>query len=164
MFRYYLRKLVTPDVPAVAILPLFDEIPEPTSYPCMLKGADSQYYIETRLVRNRSEWKSHIRKILKDPKKIEDRKRFYHKYVPDLASRWQDIVIFHVEPYFEGPEHQIELFMDYTSNILCDTGDVIKKDGNRVDYGINPNLFHEALSQDLQLREVLILIQTSRYF
>jgi len=127
--KYYLRKFVTPDVPSIAIRPLFDEIPEPTSYPCMLKGADSQYYIETRLVRNRSEWKSHIKQILKDPKKIEDRKRFYHKYVPGLADRWQDVVVFHVEPVFKGPEHQIELFMDDTSNVLCDTGDIIKKDG-----------------------------------
>lgn len=56
-------------------------------------------------------------------------------------SRWEDIVLHHVEPFFEGKEHQIEIVLEQENHLLvADTGDIIKKHGIAVMF-VTPGSF-----------------------
>ncbi|CAE6971727.1 unnamed protein product [Symbiodinium sp. CCMP2592] len=108
----------------------------PETYPVILKEIDCQFYVGTWVVHDVQEWQDLMTKLQKRSHEEFDRRRqFYFKWFQKLypdampESRWQDLVMYHVEPYFEGREHQIEIVFDESHGehtLIADTGDLIK--------------------------------------
>ena len=52
-------------------------------------------------------------------------------------ASWEEVVLWHSEPYFEGREHQIEVVVDNDQLLIADTGDIIK-DGSSLIMFVTP--------------------------
>ncbi|CAK9093765.1 unnamed protein product [Durusdinium trenchii] len=133
--KYYMRKELSPQIPMTVIDPR--KASPPQSFPVVIKEIDCQFYVGTWIIESEEQWHSTM-KILqsRSSEEINARKKFYFKWFQKLhpnempVSRWEDFVIFHMEPFLPGKEHQIEIVMEQENHLLvADTGDIIKKDG-----------------------------------
>jgi len=134
--KYYMRKELSPNVSMTKIEPLASPSP-PSTFPVVVKEIDCQFYIGTWIIYNAEQWDQTMKHLQKRSSgEIEARKKFYFKWFQKLhpnempESRWEDYVLYHMEPFFEGREQQIEIVLEKDHNLLvADTGDIIKKDG-----------------------------------
>ena len=136
--KFYLRRDVTPELRPV--LPIRRPCPEPpTQFPCVLKLADTQFYVGTFICNTEAEWRQALTQVqthLLPHEGAEARQRFYYKWAQrfgwsELAQTWQDVVLCHTEPYLrhEG-EYQAEVVVTAEGeHILADTGDVEHRQG-----------------------------------
>lgn len=134
--KYYMRKVITPEVP-VTPFDLRDLPAAPREFPVVVKCTDCQFCVGVRILHNEQEWDNYMAKLSAMPVEQYDRRQqFHHKWLHKLGAdpvlqeqRWQDLVLWHIEPFYAGREHQIEVVIENGTPLVADTGDIIKQDG-----------------------------------
>lgn len=134
--KYYMRKELSPEVPMTKLEPLSSPAP-PKSFPVVVKEIDCQFYIGTWIIYSVEQWEQTMKHLQqRNQAELDARKKFYFKWFQKLhpndmpESRWEDYVLYHVEPFFEGREQQIEIVLEQDNHLLvADTGDIIKENG-----------------------------------
>eukprot|EP00928_Gymnodinium_smaydae_P016946 TRINITY_DN16439_c0_g1_i1.p1 TRINITY_DN16439_c0_g1~~TRINITY_DN16439_c0_g1_i1.p1 ORF type:complete len:486 (-),score=73.58 TRINITY_DN16439_c0_g1_i1:218-1639(-) len=131
--KFYMRQFLEPEVKATAFDPLMSADP-PEQFPVVVKQSDCQFYMGTWILHTLADWvalKADLESRL-SRQALDSRKQFYFKWHQKLrtstlgAEKWEDVVLFHVEPYLDGREHQIEVVIDKNELLVADTGDLIK--------------------------------------
>jgi len=114
--------------------PLFATQP-PKDFPVVVKQSCCQFYVGTWIVHSLAEWELLVRDMASrfTRTQLDRRKKFYAKWLQqfgqkDLADGWEEMSLFHVEPYLQGREHQIEVVVEDHELLIADTGDLLKRD------------------------------------
>mmetsp|Transcript_21317 Transcript_21317/g.44251 ORF Transcript_21317/g.44251 Transcript_21317/m.44251 type:complete len:496 (+) Transcript_21317:3-1490(+) len=131
--KYYMRREISPNFGPISVIPN-----SPESYPAVLKAADTQFYVGTRICQTEADWQT----ALEDAKKgllatgFADRQQFYFKWGSQLGwpTGWscpEDVVLAHSEPHIKGKgEYQAEVVVLVDGElVMADTGDIEKAPG-----------------------------------